>query len=170
MKTNMRFLVLATMLYWLASCNFLGKRETKGNEELRQDAFYTDRGGFGTFLRVPLIKPYVVNKVSQGEWNIELQTPQLLELSIHNVQKVNVMDSIINVYAKGNVSLRGELKQEVWFVIIPGKQLEQGFEKRDDYVAYLQSLGIKEAPELYDIEEVYAKFEKDKKINWQTFK
>jgi hypothetical protein len=164
MMHKSKFIFFITIAF--LSCNPLGKN----NQEIHtsMDAFYTDRGGGGTYLRIPLIKPYEAIKVSDNEWRIELQTTFLLELSIHNVQALNVIKNVIFIYAKGKeVSIRGVQYKEAWFVIIPHKQFEGGFDKREDFVKYLSSINLQE-PNLYKVEEIYSKFNHNKKIDWQS--
>jgi hypothetical protein len=156
-------LIYLNLILTLLSCNPFKKHNSNIDEPV--DPFYTDRGGFGTYLRVPLIKPYEAIKVSDNEWRIELQTTQLLELSIHNVRDINVIDSVIIVYAKGDVSIKDIKYNEAWFVIVPSWNTEKGFDKKEAFLSYLTTQRIK-APNFYDVDEVYQKFNKRKRIDW----
>lgn len=130
-----------------------------------EDYFYTDIGGLG-IKRIPLIKPYEVKKVSENEWRIELQTDQLLELSIHNVKAVNIIDSAIIVHAKGEVSIKGVTYVEGWFVIIPSSEIEEGFSNESEFFSYLRKVEVKFS-RFYNVEDVYNLFNKNRKINWK---
>ena len=154
--------------FWIAGV--LGCNTTENSDSDKRinsmDPFYSDRGGFGTYLRIPLIKPYEAIKVSKEEWRIELQvTKELLELSIHNVTEISVHDSVIFVYAKGGTSIRHIIYDEAWFVIIPSKNLEKGFTEKEQLLSYLKEQNISE-PKLYNANNVYEKFRKEQKINW----
>lgn len=155
-------LIIIMLFNVFASCRFGKKNENK------EDYFYLDDGGLG-FKRVPLIKPYEAKNVMPDEWRIELQTPQLLELSIHHVKEINVIDSLILVHAKGEVSLRGTRCQEAWFILLPAANMEKGFLKKEEFLSFLSKRKIK-LPGLYEINTVYDQFEKDKKIVWHKGK
>ncbi len=157
-------LIFLNLILTLLSCNPFKKYNS--NKDEPADPFYTDRGGFGTYLRIPLIKPYDAIKVSENEWRIELQTTQLLELSIHNVRDVNVIDSVIIVHAKGEVSIKDIKYNEAWFVIVPARNTEKGFDKKEEFLSYLTTQNIKN-PNFFNVDEVYEKFNKRKKIDWQ---
>jgi hypothetical protein len=56
--------------------------------------------------------------------------------------------------------------QEAWFVIIPEKHIEKGFEKKEDFNKYLASLQINE-PKLYNVDKISVDYNRSKKIDWQ---
>ena len=153
--TSILFLIM------LISCTNSKKRKIK------KDSFYTDYGGFG-HKRIPLVKPYEAVKVSEDEWRVELQTTQLLELSIHNVRALNVINDTIIIYAEGGeVSIKDTKYNEAWFVILPTEEIEKGFNKKEDFIAYLAKATVKDI-KLYDTDKVYATFYNNKKIDWKV--
>lgn len=153
-------------MFFLVSCNSINN-DKAGTGKKMIDGFYTDIGGFGTYLRIPLIKPYEAKRITKDEWRIDLQTPQLLELSIHHVMGLNVINNVIIIYAEGEVSIRDVKYNEAWFVIIPEMKEEKGFEKKEDFDKYLSSLQIIN-PKFYNVNKVYEEFSKNKKIDWKT--
>ncbi|MCS3798756.1 hypothetical protein [Niastella sp. OAS944] len=155
-------LIIILLFNVFTSCNYR-KRSVK-----KEDYFYLDDGGLD-LKRIPLIKPYEAKNVLPGEWRIELQTPQLLELSIHHVKEISVIDSVILVHAKGEVSLGGHNCKEAWFVLLPGVSKEKGFLKEKDFLSFLSERNIK-LPQLREVNSVYDQFKRDKKIVWQTGK
>lgn len=143
------------------SCN--SKTQTKD-----EDYFYSDIGGL-SIKRIPLIKPYEVKKVTENEWRLELQTTRLLELSIHNIKAVNVIDSAIIVHAKGEVSIKGVRYKESWFVIIPSSEIEEGFSSETEFFSYLRKAEVKFS-NFHNVEDVYKIFNKNRKINWKDMR
>ena len=160
MKTSMNYysvnMLMGVLL--LLSCNSKTQNE-------HQDYFYTDIGG-GT-KRIPLIKPYEVKKITENEWRLELQTTQLLELSIHNVKSVNIIDSVIVVHAMGDVSIKGITCSEGWFVILPSRKVEKGFASETEFFTYLNEAGVKFS-KFYYVDDIFNTFNKNKKINWRS--
>jgi hypothetical protein len=130
MKNSVVLFFICVILY---ACN----NQSEGKEPV--DYFYQDIGGLG-YKRIQLIKPYEAKMVSDSEWRIELQTTNLLELSIKKVNKINVTDSLIFIYAKGGTSIRDTLYNEGWFVIAPSKSIENGFGNERGYLEYLKVL------------------------------
>ena len=68
------------MFLVLTSCFSDNKDEDQRQGIQKPDPFYTDIGDFGSYLRIPLIKPYEINKVTALMWATTLQTPNLLEM------------------------------------------------------------------------------------------
>lgn len=155
-------LIIILLFTVFASCRYRKKNVKK------EDYFYLNDGGLG-FKRIPLIKPYEAKNEMPGEWRIKLQTPQLLELSIHHVKEINVIDSLILVHAKGEVSLRGARCHEAWFVLLPAVNIEEGFLKEEEFLSFLSEKNIKLVG-LREINAVYDQFKRDKKIVWQKGK
>lgn len=163
MRIKFFFQVIALSSFvMLNSCH----RSSKNNTTAEKDAFYTDVGDFGSLSRIPLIKPYEAKLIHGNEWRIELETPQLLELSIQNVSAINVYNKMIFIYAKGSVSIKHIKYDEGWFIIIPEKNEEKGFYQKADFIRCLSELKIKE-PHFYEINNVYQKFRKERNINWE---
>lgn len=158
------YIMKITIILFFLSITF-SRCHNQSNMKDKKDYFYKDIGGLG-YKRIPLIKPYEAKMVSDSEWRIELQTTNLLELSINNVKEINIIDSIIFVYSKGSVSIKSNIYPEGWFVLIPSANQEMGFDKFTDYRDYLNSKGVKNAPHLSEINKVYDKFSKDRSIIW----
>jgi hypothetical protein len=163
----MKSLLFSFYIIFILMCCNPFKKEDPGKEYTPVDVFYTDRGGYGTYPRIPLIKPYEAIKISDNEWRVELHTTDLLELSIHNVHNVNVIDSLIILYARGEISIKDIKYDEAWFVIDPSKNSEKGFDKKDKFLSYLAERNIKD-PKLYNADKVYDKFYTSKKLNWEA--
>lgn len=145
--------------FFLTSCHF-AKREKKNN-----DTFYTSSGGLLDRPRIPLLKPYELLRVNDNEWRMELQSPQLLTLSIHNVKGVSIKGQKIFIYSKGGTEVKNKNYDEVWFVIDPIAVSENALFTFKTYTDSLSKLGLT-TPHLVLPEEVYKLFVETGKINW----
>ncbi|HEY1201961.1 MAG TPA: hypothetical protein VGE79_13310 [Niastella sp.] len=157
-----QYISLLLISITLSSCRF-SKKETKVNNS--GDAFYSDLGGFDR-PRIPLIKPYELLKVSGNEWRLELQNPELLTLSIHNVKSVAIQDSLILIYSEGGTEFLNMQHQKAWFVIEPGVGSEKGFSDEKEFNKVVNRLrgGIKN--QFHSLDSLYKKFEEHKRIVW----
>lgn len=157
-----QYISLFLISFALSNCRF-SQKETKVNNA--DDAFYSDLGGFDR-PRIPLIKPYELLKVSGNEWRLELQNPELLTLSIHNVKGVDKQDSLILIYSEGGTEFLNMQYQKAWFVIEPGVGSEKGFSDEKNFNKVVNRLrdGIK--IHFHSLDSLYKKFEEHKKIMW----
>jgi hypothetical protein len=168
MIRRMKYLMhsLIFLIMCLTACNSVSDRDAD-KERQSEDDFYTDRGGFGTFLRVPLIKPYEAQKISKDEWRIHLRiTPDILALAIDHVKEINVVDSLILVYSNGGTAIKHVNYKEAWFVIIPSENIEKGFPKKEDFLDYLKAQNVT-VSKLHNVDQVYDRFNETQKIDWQ---
>lgn len=115
------------------SCNYPKKKVNK------KDNFYTKPGMFDR-LRIPLIKPYDLIKVSDSEWQMDLQTTDLLTLGVDKVKGVAVFKNIILLYSRGGAEVKNKYADEWWFVIYADSRKETAF---DNYKSFHDTL-IKE--------------------------
>ena len=127
------------------------------------DPFYSDLGGFDR-PRIPLIKPYELLKVSGTEWRLELQNPDLLTLSIHNVKGVNVKNSLILIYSEGGTEFLNMQHQKAWFVIESGLGSEKGFSDERKFNDVVNKL--RDRINFHSLDSLYKKFEEHKRIIW----
>lgn len=65
---------------------------------------------------------------------------------LHDVQKIAVVEGVILVYTPYEPLVAKDVGQKVlnWFVIIPDKGIETGFDNENDFLEYLQEYGINE--------------------------
>lgn len=164
MKYLMHSLVF--LITYLSACNSVNDRDAQ-KERQSDDDFYTDRGGFATFLRVPLIKPYEAQKISKDVWRIHLRiTADILALAIDNVKEINVVDSCILVHSNGGTPIKHVNYNEAWFVIIPAQNIEKAFTEKEDFLDYLTTQNIS-ASKLYNVDRAYDRFYETRKVDWQ---
>lgn len=112
------------------SCNYSKKKADKNNN------FYNKPGTFDR-LRIPLIKPYDLIKVSDAEWQMDLHTTNLLTLGVDNVKGVALYKNIILLYSKGGTEVKNKYADEWWFVIYPDSRKETAF---DNYKSFHDTL------------------------------
>lgn len=127
--------------------------------------YYTDRGF--EQKRLPLIKPYELTKVSATEWRMELMTTQLLALSVHNVQRVNVMDKFTLIHSVGGTDLNQHTSYDCWFIINQSTNKEEGFGNLGDYHMALYKMQISDTT-LLKPDSVYDKFYDTKLLPWTS--
>ena len=156
----MRFLVSIVYTYFFMSLLFGCKNANKNKTE---DKFYTNKSSSWDASRIPLIKPYEMIKLNGiNEWDMNLvEVPG----SVSNIKEINVIQNTIAIHA-GETYCNNTKVQEAWFVIIPEKHIEKGFEKKEDFDKYFSSLQINE-PKLYNVDKISADYNKSRKIDWQ---
>lgn len=155
------FLVAIISSIFLLSCNFNKRKEKK----IIDNNFYSNLGGLGR-ARIPLIEPYELLKVSGDEWRLELQHPDLLTLSIHNVKGVFVNDGVIAIYSKGGTEVLNKLHDSAWFIIKVDRGLEKAFDSQEAFKEEYEKLITKRNINLYLPDSLYKLFEKNGKITW----
>ena len=125
--------------------------------------FFDSTGGWD-YRRMALIEPYdAMNTNNDGPWLIGLET--ITPGSSAEATKLNVIDKkYIIAYAPDSV-LNYERVEEVWFVIIPAENFEQGFATEAEFLAYLSYRGV-EQPEIRDVEELFQELLKNGYLDW----
>jgi hypothetical protein len=132
------------------------------------DKFYTEKGEWDS-ARLPFIKPYeaVITNKDFG-WSMNLDGKDG-DTGFFNIKKANIVDGIILIYSINSIFHGVDVKQS-WHIIIPKKHIEKGFASYQEYRDYLNALGIKSEPILYDIEHIANYYEDHDTINWKVIK
>jgi hypothetical protein len=138
--------------------------EDKGNKhEDQKDIFYTRSGGLD-YARIPLKKPYELTELKNDSvWRMNLHAMNL-QSSISNITGVNIIDGVIVIHS-ANCFLRGTEVPEAWFVVIPEKRIEKGFDNEEEFTSYLTSINVKKG-ELHSPDNVNRSFIKKWPIDW----
>jgi hypothetical protein len=127
-----------------------------------KDKFYTDRGSWDA-ARIPLIKPYELLRLNGSEeWTMNLEAPG----SVSNIKEINVSGNVIVIHA-GQTYCNNIEVSEAWFIIIPNKHIEKGFDNIQDFDKHLASLGNKDR-KLHDVKKVYEVFNSKGKVDWDV--
>jgi hypothetical protein len=148
------------LLIIIYSCG-LGKNKKNNG---KNDPFYENKGHLG-LRRIPLIKPYELLKVSANEWRMELLTPDLLSLSVHNVKGINISKGKILICSEGGTEVRNIQYNQLWFIIDPLTHKELAFNNYKTYSDSLNNLDIIDTllslPDL-----IYKNFYETGKLKW----
>lgn len=133
--------------------------------------FYSDIGDpKRDSFRIPLIKPYELTGTSYpGSWGIKLYyhdtkpytDPMHSFLGINSVAKFTVENGVI--VAMTDKKLGNERLQ--WFVIIPDKQVEVGFNNEAEFKKYIQTYNITE-PSWFTTKEAYKQLKDTGCLPW----
>jgi hypothetical protein len=140
--------------------------DCKGIKKQRkmQDDFYTRSNASWDASRLPLVRPYELLRLNGSkEWEMNLRK---IPGSVSNIKEVSVFQNIIMIHS-GETYCNNAKVEEAWFVIIPEKDIEKGFEKKEGYDKYLSLLHV--ISTLYNADTVYGFFQRNKKINWQEY-
>lgn len=130
-------------------------------------------------MRIPLMKPYEMLKLNQQleinrklGWGIQLHvSPSEKELyyysAIYDIQKFAIENGVIMVYATYPQEVDTDVGQKVlyWFVIVPDKEIETGFDMEAEFLSYIQTYGI-ELPRWIEPERAYEQFYKTGCLDW----
>jgi hypothetical protein len=149
------------IFFFVSLLIFISCKSYKADDH--RDPFYTDPGF--SQKRLPLLKPYDLKKISNTEWRMDLQTTQMLALSIHNVTGVNVTDSTILLQSQGGTDFNNLQDNECWFVIQYKKNMETGYSNYHDYSKELSRLSILDTL-LVSPDSTYDKFYITRLLKW----
>lgn len=153
-------ILLSSIFVLLVSCLHTS------NKKLKVDIFYTEKGD-GDMGRIPLLKPYeAVIATKDYGWCISLHG-KYSGIGFCNIKKVAVLDTVLLV-STGNTILNGADVKESWHIIIPKNDFDKGFDNYRDYIAYLNTLGMKTEPMLYNIDSVASYFNDHDVIDWKA--
>ena len=117
----------------------------------QEDPFYTN-GSEWDHLQFPLIKPYYAIYISDDTgWGIPLMAdPPSKALyyyyQLHKVEKIAVEKNVIMVYTpykEGFDESKGH-KILYWFVFVPDRNIEMGFDNETDFLNYVHQYNIQQ--------------------------
>jgi hypothetical protein len=131
------------------------------NHNADNDNFYTDKGSWDA-VRIPLIKPYELLRLNgNSEWTMNLDAPS----SVTNIKEINIVGDVIVIHS-GQTYCNNVEVSEAWFVVVPNKHIEKGFDNKLAFNKYLLSLGHKAG--FQNVEKVFQIFNRRGKIDWDT--
>ena len=140
-----------------------------------RDPFYHNVGEWDTEY-LPLIKPYKAVKflktaVDKPNWKISSQAfdeTEILYAQIYDVRKIAVENNTIMAYSPDSFSdseKRAGIKILYWFVIVPDKKIETGFETEDEFLTYIHTFGIQQ-PKWVDPDVAFEQFFDTGCLDW----
>jgi hypothetical protein len=128
--------------------------------------FFASRGGWD-YRRIALIEPYhAIDTNSNDEtWIIESIIDSPTYSSSASATKLNVINNKYIVTYVPNDVLEGERFDEVWVIIIPDENVEEGFSSEEEFVAYLKDRGI-DQPNLTSVNKLYEELKEKGSLEW----
>lgn len=140
--------------------------------DINQDPFYRDKGGWDS-TRFPLIKPYYVIMVNRdGDWQIPLPAEitskeMYYYISLRYIEQIAVENDVIMIYTPFMEIVDESIGQKVlhWFVLVPEKKVEVGFDNEADFLKYINSYGIDD-PVWRKPDSIYEQFSKTRCLDW----
>ncbi len=169
-----RYKLIAIIIALLLLCIFTNwARYSRVNK----DPFYNDPGWDA--MRIPLIKPYEMLKLDQKleinqklGWSITLHvSPSEKEvyyyLDIHDINKIAIKNGVIMAYTNYTQEVDTNAGEKVlyWFVIIPNKKIETGFDAEAEFLNYVQTYGIQQPPWV-EPDAAYKQFDETGCLEW----
>ena len=173
MKKTTFYIIVLLSLSYLTSCTSRVKHD---------DPFYY-YDSFST-MRIPLIEPIEVKRLnSSSPWDLSIIPGIYIELPetqgseyhhiyfyahVRELEKFAVKDDIILAYSsfidkETDVSIQDNYYH--WFVSIPEKEITKGFHTEDEFLEYIQTLGI-DNPDWQNPDEVFTKFRITGCLEW----
>ncbi len=136
----MNIKALFSIFIILVSCRGENKHHFNNSYE---EAFYKDYQGMDC-LRFPLIAPYEIKEIDDNDnWNLKLVRGFDHYLMISNVDKVAVTNGVILAHSEKASRFSSDIfTNKYWFVIIPSKNVEIGFENLAGFNSYLKEIKV----------------------------
>jgi len=141
-----------------------------------EDKFYNDPGEF-TYSRFPLVKPYEVDRMDgESPWVMMLfvglwappPNDTYLYGNVKDVRKLSFKNGVILAYSPYIDQQADESIKEHyfhWFVVVPDKSIEVGFENESAFLEYIQQYGIQQ-PDWVQPNEIYKEFVRTGCLVW----
>ena len=152
--------ILLILLIAILSCRNSSPKKVK-----HSDPFYNDSGE-GKFLVVPLIKPYrvVTDEGADIGWQMDLsENPPVT--CVLRIEKIAVAHGVIMIFAPTNPQIFPTDPVWHWVVIIPERQIEEGFADEGSFLNYIRQFDI-ESPNWIEPMEAFKQFESTGCLNW----
>ena len=163
-KLQFNFVTVLLLVVLLSGCMTMASSN--------RDPFYRDNGGWDS-VRIPLIKPYYAILIKgDRNWQIPLfanvsSKDIYYYITLHHVEKIAVESSILMVYTPYIENVDASIGQKVlhWFVFVPDKNLETGFDNEADFLKYIQNYDV-QVPAWEFPDSIYKQFIKTGCLDW----
>lgn len=172
MKKTAFYLTLFLSISYLASC---------ASPVQHVDPFYNVNDDF-SLRRIPLIKPTEAKlRPSSSQWRIfidygifvSVPTRQDNFFYVYDIEELEKLavekeNGVIMAYsAYVDIEADAYIRDNYyhWFVLIPDKEIAEGFHTEDEFNQYIQTLGIQN-PDWQTPDEAYDKFKKTGCLDW----
>lgn len=178
MKKNVFYLFLLLSLSYVTSCASPVQRTDPPVQHA--DPFYNINHGDYPLLHLPLIKPIEAkHQVGRTPWRVFVpyglwvQIPNRQDnlfyaYAIDELEKFAVSNGVIMAYSayvdkEADAYIQDNYYH--WFVLIPDKEIAEGFHTEDEFRQYIQALGI-EGINWQTPDEAYEQFMKTGCLEW----
>ena len=169
MKNTVFYLVLFLSFSCLTSC---------APPAQPTDPFYNINDDDYPLLHLPLIKPIEAERQDgRTPWRVFLPYGMFVSIpnsqeeyayDIEELEKFAVSNGVIMAYSAYVDKKADAYIQENyyhWFVLIPEKEIAEGFHTEDEFNQYIQTLGIQD-PDWQTPDEAYEQFEQTGCLEW----
>jgi hypothetical protein len=170
-KKTVFYLIILLSIIFLTSCT--GRVQ-------HSDSFYNENGNDFPQNRLPLIKPiYATRDRSFSPWYLGLGNTIMIEIPntnnayyaydlVDELEKIAVKNGVVMAYSsnvdkEADAYIQGNYYH--WFVMIPSKNITEGFHTEDEFNQYIQTLDIQD-PDWQTPDEAYDKFAETGCLEW----
>src|SRR5688572_4826757 len=142
------------------------------------DPFYNINDDDYPLIHLPMIKPIEADREDgRTPWSVFLPYGMFVSVpnsqeeymyGIQELEKFAVQNGVIMAYSSYvNKEAVAYIQENYyhWFVIIPEKEIAEGFHTEDEFNQYIQTLGIQE-PDWQTPDEAYERFEQTGCLDW----
>lgn len=178
MKKTVLYLILIVSLSYLTSC--APPAQPTDQPVQHTDPFYNINHDDYPLLHLPMIKPIEAKRQDgRSPWRVLLpngpsvripnrQDVFIYAYAIEELEKFAVSNGVIMAYSayvdqKADPYIQNSYFH--WFVIIPEKQIAEGFHTEGEFRQYIQTLGIQD-PEWQIPDEAYEQFKQTGCLEW----
>jgi hypothetical protein len=168
MKKTVFYLIFLLNISYLAGCTQPAKHA---------DPFYNVNDDF-SFDRIPLINPIEANRLNSsspwrvllfhGPWVSKPNSQEVYFYAIEELEKFAVENDVIMAYSSyvnKNADAYVQENYYHWFVIIPEKEVSEGFHTEGEFLQHIQILGIQD-PDWQTPDEAYKQFRRTGCLEW----
>lgn len=176
MKKTVLYIILFLSLSSVTSC--APPVQPTASPVQHADPFYNINDNDYPLLHLPLIKPIEAKRLDgRSPWRVFVHfglgvsipnSQQVYVYNIEELEKFAVQIGVIMAYSSYVNKEADAYIQEnyyYWFVIIPEKEIAEGFHTEDEFRQYIQSLGIQD-PDWQTPDEAYEQFKKTGCMDW----
>jgi hypothetical protein len=177
MKKTSFYLMILFILSYVTSC--ASPVQPTDPPVQHADPFYNINHDDYPWIYLPLIKPIRADRQDDGSslWRVFsiygpwVDIPNSHEsypYSIEELEKFAVINGVImaySAYVDTEVNAYVLKNYYHWFVIIPDKEIAEGFHTEDEFNQYIHTLGIQD-PDWQTPDEAYEKFKQTGCLEW----
>lgn len=176
MKKNVFYLIFLFSLSYMTSC--APPIQQTATPVQHADPFYNINDNDYPWIVIPLIKPIDAERqdgrtpwrmsLRYGPWVSIPNSQEEYEYNVEELEKFAVNNDVImaySAYVDKDANLYVQKNYYHWFVVIPKKEMAEGFHTEDEFLKYIQTLGIQN-PNWQIPDKAYKQFAKTGCLEW----